>query len=65
MKNIIDLTPRRTKVVRPDEFLDMTPEERSNAKKVTFCPPKLGDKDFGKFVVTLKQPVYSLASADE
>jgi len=65
MKKIIDLLPKRTKVVRPEEYLDMSAEERSAAKRIDFVPPELGKKEFGHFIVTLKHPVYCLADGDE
>lgn len=64
MKNIIDLLPKRTKVVGPKAFLNMSAEDRSNTQKVTFIPPKMGSENFGHFVVTLKHPIYTLADAE-
>ena len=64
MKDIIDLIPKRTKVVRPEEYLAMSTEERLEAKRVTFVPPTIGGNDFGYFVLTLKNPVYCLADGE-
>ena len=60
MKDAIDLIPKRTLAVRPEKYLKMSAEERSEAKKVTFVPPALGGNDFGHFVLTLKHPIYCL-----
>lgn len=65
MKNIIDLVAKRKKVVRPEDYLNMTTEERGNVKSCVFVPPSVGSPDFGRFVITLKNPTYCLADGEE
>lgn len=65
MKDTIDLLPKRKKVVRPEDYLSMTTEERANVKTSRFIPPTIGGSDFGRFVITLKNPVYCLADGEE
>lgn len=59
MKNFIDLTPQKQKAISAAAYLDLTPKEKSNIEFCRFVPPKIGSSVFGKFILTLKQPVYS------
>ncbi len=59
MKDFFDLTPKKQKTISPKAYLDMTPREKSNIETCRFAPPTIGSSSFGKFVLTLKQPVYS------
>lgn len=65
MKNdFIDLLPKREKVMKPADFLNMSAEERANVKGSRFVPPAVGGDDFGRFVVILRHPVYSASDAE-
>ena len=59
MDDILDLYPRRTVSLNPEEYLTMSPAQKSNVRTTRFNPPRLGDDDFGRFIVMLKTPEYS------
>lgn len=59
MDDILDLYPRRTLSLNPEEYLAMSPPQKSNVRTTRFSPPRLGDDDFGRFIVMLKTPEYS------
>ncbi|NCU19596.1 hypothetical protein EOM89_02415 [Candidatus Falkowbacteria bacterium] len=65
MKSIIDLVPKRTKILPPEDYLGMTPADRANVKSSRFVPPTVGSDDFGMFIITLKNPTYCLADGKE
>ena len=50
--------PRRVVTMSPEAYLNMTPERRANVKSARFVPPQIGDRNFGRFEVTLKFPEY-------
>ncbi len=59
MKKFIDLVPQKTKSISPVAYNRLSEKERSNIESCRFIPPKLGSNSFGRFVLTLKRPVYS------
>ena len=54
-----DFLPRRTVTMSPEAYLRMSPARRARVKSARFVPPRLGDRDFGRFEVTLKFPEVS------
>lgn len=40
------------------EFLELLKEDRNNIESSVYIPPKLGDRDFGKFKVVFKKIKY-------
>jgi hypothetical protein len=50
--------------MRPEEFLVLTPLEKSNIKRVRVEPGELGSRWLGgRLVVELKRPVFTAAAA--
>lgn len=57
--SIFDLLPKKSVVMSPEKYMAMTAAERENVKSSRFVPPSPGDNDFGRFVVMLKNPIYT------
>lgn len=63
-RRVIDLEPFTTEVVTPERLIELYEGERDNIESVKILPGRLGDIDFGRFVVQRKRPLYA-ASLDE
>lgn len=47
-------------ILTPRQFLDLSKEEKSNIIESKIIPPQLGKKEYGKFKVTYKDPIYAI-----
>ena len=56
--NILNLYPKREKILTPEEFLSLTEKERENIEESKIIPPTLGEYSFGSFWVRFKRPIY-------
>ena len=56
--NILNLYPKREKILTPEEFLSLTEKERENIEESKIIPPTLGGHSFGSFWVRFKRPIY-------
>ncbi len=54
----LPLTPVRTQLVTPDEFLELYSEKGSEIESARIIPPIVGNKGFGYVLITWKNPVF-------
>ena len=55
----VNLEPNYVEVVTPDRLIQMYESERDNIESVRVIPGELGGRDFGRFVVRRKRPIYT------
>jgi hypothetical protein len=55
----VNLEPNYVEVVTPERLIRMYESERDNIESVRVLPGKLGDRDFGGFVVRRRRPIYT------
>ena len=53
------MTNTQRNVISAKSFLSLSDKEKRNIKSCEFIPPAIGDNNFGKFVITMKYPVYT------
>lgn len=57
-RKYIELRPLHSEIVTPERYVQIFERERDNIESVKVIPGTLGSKDFGKFYVQRKRPVY-------
>lgn len=58
--NMISLKFQYRKVLSPKRFLRLSQKEKLNIKSVDIVPPSFSRNDFGKIVITYKNPIYKI-----
>lgn len=46
--------------ISPKQFLSLSKEEKDNIAQIDIIPPKLGTKNFGGFLIKLKNPILNI-----
>ena len=46
--------------ITPQKFLSLSKKEKDNIAQIDIIPPKLGTKDFGGFLIKLKNPILNI-----
>ncbi len=64
MNTIIDLVQNKKREISPEKFLNLDKNEKRNIESCRFVPPTVGERGFGKFIVTMKHATYSIGHAD-
>ena len=59
-RNVLELLPVTEKDITADEYLNLTDEERAGIKDVKIIPPRIGARDFVRFRVTMKSPIFQM-----
>jgi hypothetical protein len=54
-KSILRVVHKET--VGPKKFLERLGEQRPNISRVVIRPPKLGQRGYGKFVISYRHPI--------
>jgi hypothetical protein len=60
MKSNIDMIITKERMISPKFFLSLSDKEKRNIESCEFVPPVIGQNNFGKFVINIKNPVYTI-----
>lgn len=54
----IDMMRTNSEIISAENYLKLTEFERNNIESTQIIPPKLGDDNFGKIIITYRVPVF-------